>query len=313
MEQEKKYFRLMLGKGSVDAEECLKNNYIGIDFSVYYNIENDLVENWRDFNKKFIPIFLENHVGASKIKAGLACGALWTFSKGASIGDFLLCPDGTGTYRVAEITGNYFYTEGETRMHRREVKWLDTSIKREEMSDALKNSTGATSTLINISKYSSEIESLLNNESIPKITTSDPEIEDPASFALERHLEDFLVTNWDQTELAKSYDIYEDDENNTGQQFPTDTGPIDILAVSKDRKELLVIELKKGRASDSVVGQIQRYMGYIKDELLEEDQSVRGIIIALDEDKRIKRALSIANNISFYRYRINFELTKSNE
>ena len=30
-------------------------------------------------------------------------------------------------------------------------------------------------------------------------------------------------------------------------------------------------------------------------------------------DKRIKRALSIANNISFYRYRINFELTKSSE
>ena len=44
-----------------------------------------------------------------------------------------------------------------------------------------------------------------------------------------------------------------------------------------------------------------------------ENQKSRGIIIALDEDKRIKRALSIANNISFYRYRINFELTKSNE
>ena len=181
---------------------------------------------------------------ASKIKAGLACGALWTFSKGASIGDFLLCPDGTGTYRVAEIIGNYFYTEGETRMHRRAVKWLDTSIKREEMSDALKNSTGATSTLINISKYSSEIESFLNNESIPKITTNDPEIEDPASFALERHLEDFLVANWDQTELAKSYDIYEDDEV-FGQQFNTDTGPIDILAISKDRKELLLMNYDK--------------------------------------------------------------------
>jgi len=37
---------------------------------------------------------------------------------------------------------------------------------------------------------------------------------------------------------------------------------IDILAVSKDQKELLVVELKKGRASDVVVGQIQRYMGF---------------------------------------------------
>ena len=28
-----------------------------------------------------------------------------------------------------------------------------------------------------------------------------------------------------------------------GQQYQSDTGPIDILAVSKDKKELLVIEL----------------------------------------------------------------------
>lgn len=32
-----------------------------------------------------------------------------------------------------------------------------------------------------------------------------------------------------------------------GQQLPSDTGPIDLLAVSHDGSELLVIELKKGR------------------------------------------------------------------
>ena len=31
----------------------------------------------------------------------------------------------------------------------------------------------------------------------------------------------------------------------------------------KDKKTLLVVELKKGRVSDNVVGQIQRYMGYV--------------------------------------------------
>ena len=40
----------------------------------------------------------------------------------------------------------------------------------------------------------------------------------------------------------------------------SDTGPIDILAISKDKKTLLVVELKKGRVSDNVVGQIQRYI-----------------------------------------------------
>ena len=42
---------------------------------------------------------------------------------------------------------------------------------------------------------------------------------------------------------------------------------------------------------DVVVGQIQRYMGYVVEELAEEGQSVKGIIIALEDDLRIQRAL----------------------
>ena len=127
--------------------------------------------------------------------------------------------------------------------------------------------------------------------------------------SLAQHLEDFLVQNWSLTELGKDYDIYEDDEN-FGQQFETDTGPIDILAVSKDKKTLLVVELKKGRASDVVVGQIQRYMGYVKEELAEPGQIVRGVIIALDDDIRIRRSLAVAPNIEFYRYQVSFKLVK---
>ena len=96
-----------------------------------------------------------------------------------------------------------------------------------------------------------------------------------------------------------------------GQQYPSDTGPIDILAISKD-KTILVVELKKGRVSDNVVGQIQRYMGYIKDELAEPDQKVKGIIIGLEDDLKIKRALSVTSNIEFYRYKVNFKLFKEN-
>jgi restriction system protein len=82
------------------------------------------------------------------------------------------------------------------------------------------------------------------------------------------------------------------------------------LAISKDKKELLVVELKKGRVSDSVVGQIQRYMGYVKEELAEESQQVKGVIIALEDDVRIRRALAVANNIEFFRYQVTFKLFK---
>ena len=95
-----------------------------------------------------------------------------------------------------------------------------------------------------------------------------------------------------------------------GQQYQSDTGPIDILAISKDKKEILVVELKRGRASDAVVGQIQRYMGYVMSELLDEGQIVKGVIIALEDDLKLRRALSVANNIEFMTYEVKFSLNK---
>jgi restriction system protein len=103
--------------------------------------------------------------------------------------------------------------------------------------------------------------------------------------------------------------IYQED-GERGQQVKTDTGRIDILAISKDKKTLLVLELKKGRASDVVVGQILRYMGDVQEELAGEGQRVKGVIIALEDDLRIRRALAAAPNIEFYRYQISFKLVK---
>ena len=90
-----------------------------------------------------------------------------------------------------------------------------------------------------------------------------------------------------------------------------DTGPLDILCVSKDKKTLLVVELKKGKASDTVVGQVLRYMGYVQEELAEDGQSVRGVIIALEDGQGIRRALAMVPAVSFYRYEVSFRLMKS--
>ena len=179
------------------------------------------------------------------------------------------------------------------------------------MSDALRNSTGSIGTVSNVTQYHEELERFIDGASPPVLFSTDETIEDPAVFALEKHLEDFLVQNWSQTELGRDYDVFEDDGECVGQQFPTDTGPIDILAISKDKKTLLVVELKKGRASDTVVGQIQRYMGYVLEELAEKDQAVKGVIVALEDDVRIRRALAVTSNIDFYRYQVSFKLFKA--
>lgn len=308
----KTYYRVMLGKKSIHAPECFAGGFMGTDFGIKEDLSGKLSENWREFNQRYIPIYLAAHPDKSKIAAGLACGFLWTVSKGIQTGDVVLSPDGSGRYRVGEVTGDYYYAPDQILFHRRPVRWTDTYIDREGMSESLRNSAGSIGTVSNLSRagHHEELERLVGQTTTPTIVSNDGTVEDPTVFALEKHLEDFLVQNWKHTELGKRYDLFED-ENGTSQQYPTDTGPIDILAISKDKKELLVIELKKGRASDSVVGQIQRYMGYVLDELAEDNQKVRGVIIALEDDQRIRRALRVAKNIEFYRYEVSFRLFKA--
>lgn len=302
-------YRIMPGQGSEYADECFPGHFIGADFDIHEDLSGNLPDEMRPFNQRYIPVFLATHPEKSRVSAGLACGALWTVSKGLRNGDIILSPDGTGTYRVGEVDGNYYYEPGQILPHRRRVRWLEASILRSAMSDALRNSCGSIGTISNITSYRDEINRLLAASTATVLALpSSPGIEDPVAFAMERHLEDFLVANWSCTELGRDFTIFEEDGKLVGQQYPSDTGPIDLLAISKDKKRLLVIELKRGRASDAVVGQIARYMGYIKDEIAERDQTVEGAIIALEDDIRIRRALSSIPNVKFYRYKISFKL-----
>lgn len=308
----KTYYRIMPGQGSIYAAECFAGNFIGADYGIDEDLTTKLPDEWREFNAAFIPVYLANHPGKTKIAAGLACGSLWVVSKGLQKGDFVLSPDGTGRYRVGEVNGDYYYAPGKILPHRRPMNWLSQFIDKLDMSPELRKCVGSYGAVCNVirSGHQAEVEKLIAGETAPKLISTDETVEDPSAFAMEKHLEDFLVQNWSQTELGKDFDIYEEDGERVGQQYQTDTGPLDILAISKDKKCLLVVELKKGRASDVVVGQTLRYMGYVQEELVEEGQTVKGVIIALEDDQRIRRALTMTPAIEFYRYQISFKLVK---
>ena len=305
------YYRVMLGQKSIHAQTCFEQSFIGADFGIVEDLSAALPEDWRAFNAAYRPVYLKSHPGKSNVSAGLACGFLWTISRGIKVGDVIICPDGKGTYRIAQITSTYFYRPGQPLPHRRSVKWLDQTFDRADMSPQLRNSTGSIGTVSNISHYADEIEALIAGKGSVVARQSDQVTMDASEFALEKHLEDFLVENWHQTLLGRDYDIFEEDGEKVGQQYQTDTGPMDILAIKKDRSELLVVELKKGRASDAVIGQVLRYMGYVKQELAEENQIVRGAVIALEDDLRLRRAIAMAPNISFFRYQVSFRLEKA--
>lgn len=105
----KNYYRIMLGKKSMYADECFKGNFIGAGFDINMDLSGKLHDNWKHFNQEFIPIYLSVHPDKTKVSAGLACGALWTISKGIQVGDIVLCPNGCGSYLIGEITGGYTY------------------------------------------------------------------------------------------------------------------------------------------------------------------------------------------------------------
>ena len=106
----KRFYRVMLGKKSSFAAECFAGGFICCGLGdITRDIAQDLYDDWRKFNQKLIPEMQPLHPDKSKISLGLWCGFAWTVSKGIRVGDIVLCPDGSGSYRVGEVTGEYFY------------------------------------------------------------------------------------------------------------------------------------------------------------------------------------------------------------
>lgn len=143
-----------------------------------------------------------------------------------------------------------------------------------------------------------------------------PSVEESASprsaagrFAIERHLHNYLFDNWGQLELARDWDIYvRDGEPDAGYEFRTSVGRIDLLARHKREPRWLVIELKREKSSDAVVGQVLRYMGWIQAHLAEAGETVEGLIVATEGDAQLHYALSAMPSMSFKSYEVEFRL-----
>ena len=125
-------------------------------------------------------------------------------------------------------------------------------------------------------------------------------------FYMEKQLEDFIIANWDKTEFGQKYDLIYEDGVLISQQYPTTIGKIDILAIDKKTKNYVVIELKKNQTSDDTVGQLSRYMGWIKEH--KKDEGVKGIIVAGKFDEKLKYAKTMLQNSEAFLYEVDFKI-----
>ncbi|MFC2099674.1 endonuclease NucS domain-containing protein [Candidatus Bipolaricaulota bacterium] len=138
------------------------------------------------------------------------------------------------------------------------------------------------------------------------IATGEPQ---DSRFGLERHLHDFLRDNWDNTEFGAEWSLeIEEGEPDSGYEYPTAIGRIDLLAKHRTAPQYLVIELKRAQSSDDTVGQILRYMGWVEEELLQMGESVRGLIIAHSADEKLRYALRRVRDVEVKLYEVSFRL-----
>ena len=158
--------------------------------------------------------------------------------------------------------------------------------------------------LTNLEKYTS-----INN----MIWLANQELEGPeealksyTSVSLEKDLKEYL---------AKNPHILEKGLKIVGKEFPAkEAGIIDLL-LSDSKGYDVVVELKKGKTSDDVVGQLSRYMGWIMKN--RNTKKVRGIVVVGEPDQRLEYSiLPFGGSIKIKYYRVKFEITdeyKENE
>ncbi len=134
-------------------------------------------------------------------------------------------------------------------------------------------------------------------------------IHDNFLFYMESQLEDFLIENWDKTEIGKKYDLIEEDGDLISQQYRTSIGKIDILARDKESGKYVIIELKRNQTSDDTIGQLTRYMGWVE-EHKSNGELTKGLIIAGKYDERLYYAIKKVQDVEVYLYKVDFKLEK---
>lgn len=132
--------------------------------------------------------------------------------------------------------------------------------------------------------------------------------EDLFAFSMERHLQDFLVANWAHIKEIKDWEIFTSHNEPFVEKDTNSVGRIDILAKHKDQPRWLVIELKRNQTSDQTVGQVLRYMGWVRNNLAKKDETVEGLIICRSVDEGLRSALTVISSVKVWQYEVDFHL-----
>ncbi len=128
-----------------------------------------------------------------------------------------------------------------------------------------------------------------------------------SQFVMESHLRDYLAQNLKHIQgLPARLELFTDESGIPGVEYRTGVGFIDILARDTDGA-FYVLELKVSRGSDAVIGQIMRYMGWIRNNLAQ-GRPVYGVVVTNGVSEKLKYAALEHPGIFLREYELNFSL-----
>ncbi|MBI2294408.1 MAG: DUF91 domain-containing protein [Betaproteobacteria bacterium] len=108
----------------------------------------------------------------------------------------------------------------------------------------------------------------------------------------ERNLEDLIIHQLEAIEPGLHL---------AERQLSTPAGRLDLLC--KDANgNFVVVELKRTQGTDQVVGQVLRYMGWLKE--AHHTEGVRGIVIVAKKDQALSYALMAAPNVQVNEFKL---------
>jgi hypothetical protein len=142
-----------------------------------------------------------------------------------------------------------------------------------------------------------------------------PETEDPEGSAVEegriealetQHYQKLIHRNFGR--LFKSYRYYDEElQNEHDGHFATENvGIMDFLCLD-EKNNFVVIELKR-RGKDETLAQLCRYMGWVKENLAQDGQKVRGLIVSESKDANLEFAIKVVPGVAFKQMRLDVSI-----
>jgi hypothetical protein len=206
-----------------------------------------------------------------------------------ALGDLAILREyGTGIWGVCEVTGSWVDDPEATKKHKIEAGWFpiakaqkwDTTLPYELIKEDLSNQNHRLRIARATSEDHSTIQLALRIYQRLGYGATDGDF-----FVLEMGLEEAVKANLKQLRLRLA-DASIQQQCNLGLGI----GRTDLICLD-EQDNFAVLELKAVHSSDSVVGQILRYMGFVRENWAEKDgKTVTGIILTPSYDEQLRLA-----------------------